>query len=433
MRKTLLVLTFIALPSVGHPTDLSLEEALRLAETNSHSLAQSRASAESASSLLSAAKAERWPTLSLTATAHRIDDVPSVEVSTPFGSGLSFDLGTHESYLADFRLALPVYTGGRISSGITTARASHDHRKALQDAELDLLFYETRLDYFSYCRTLQLRKVARASIDRVEILRNDVQSRYEAGVADSVDVLEAELAYARAEFALRQARTRTRTAGIELGIQLGLPAHTDLANVDSLPTPAESIAPGQPGTIRPEMRAADAAVALSSARVKAESATQFPTVSAYVAYSYGKPNNDPFHDEWKDITTVGARLDWAFNLGNSTGSRKASATHDLDAVSHQRRAVSEQIDKQARLAYEQLKLAHEHFLTSRKEHAIAQRKYELSRSKHQEGAISSNRLVDSEAALTEAESLLAAAKADYYIAQSSYLYALGSDKLGKGS
>jgi len=46
--------------------------------------------------------------------------------------------------------------------------------------------------------------------------------------------------------------------------------------------------------------------------------------------------------------------------------------------------------------------------------------------------MSSNRLLELETTLTQAESSLATAVADYYIAESGYLYAIGSENLGKG-
>ncbi len=412
--------------------ELSLQQALEMAAVHSHNCKVARANAAAAEQQLSAAKTERLPTLGAQLQAYWVDDLPLLEVEIMPGQLFSRELGTNENYQSDFRLTLPLFTGGRISSGIDLAGATADYYRALDDAGRDRLDYETCLDYLGLCRMIRLREVARASRKRTAVIVKDVQARYEVGVADSVDILEAQLAFTQADFQVTQARINIRSAEIKLLIRLGLPLSEELILSDSLEEPDPVWDDLRQPVNRAELVAAEAGVDIGRAGVRAEKAAFFPTVSAFADYSYGKPNTNMFSDEWNDNVTVGAQLDWSFNLGNRTGKRRRAAFLQLESAGYQRDEVRERLDREAELALEALRLAHERYLSAVDECEITQQNYQLAQEQHRQGALSANRLVEIEASLTRAESARTAARVDFYIVQSGYFYAVGSEKLGKG-
>jgi outer membrane protein TolC len=173
-------------------------------------------------------------------------------------------------------------------------------------------------------------------------------------------------------------------------------------------------------------------ISLKSGQLKAAGADYLPTLGIYTGYSYGKPNNNPFADEWNDNITVGARLQWSFNLGRKTASRKRAVGFELEAARRSHDDLNESIDRQVQLALEQLRLAHRQYQSARRQFQITSDNYRLATERHNAGALSSNRLLEIEADLTAAEARAAAAKADYFMARSNYLYATGDEKLGEG-
>lgn len=433
MRYSLAVfLVALFLSASGHPRDLTLEQALQMAEVHSFSHQKAQTSTTAAVKSLQAAKAERLPTLSASASAHHTNNVPVLEMELPVGPPITREFGSKDTYQTDLRLTLPVFTGGKISSAIEMARANSLSQQALEQMDLNLLYYQTRLDYLGLHRAIQLEQSARSSLRRTEIIVSDVNSRHAAGVADSVDLLEAQLAFTRAGFTVRQAGVEIRTHEIRLLSRLGLPQSERLELADTVPDPGLLPTASDQPFSRPELDAALAGVQMKKAQLGLESAELYPSLSVYAGYSYGKPNVDPFNDEWNDNITAGARLAWSFNTGNKTVIRKTSATLELEAARHLRDHVVEQITKEARLAYEQMRLSYERYLSAREEYELTSQSYHLARVRHRQGVLSANRLLEIEASLTQAESGLAAARVDSYIAESGYYYATGSAKIRRG-
>ena len=135
---------------------------------------------------------------------------------------------------------------------------------------------------------------------------------------------------------------------------------------------------------------------------------------------------------WNDYFSVGVNLSWSLNLGNRTGSLVRQGRLSLRALESNRSSVGESLDREARLSLQQLLLAYDRSYTAQQRYRIASDNFRLARDKHRAGALSSNRLLEIEASLNEAEASRAATRADYFVSRAQYLYATGSDNLGKG-
>ncbi len=432
MRLIMMLLLTTLAAGTTSGRDLTLEQALRLAENHSYRLKQARAGTQAAESGTSAARSERLPTLSASASARYTDEVAALSVEIMPGQNFNRELGSNETYRTDLKLELPLYTGGRISSAIDLADANLEYWQALEQIDVDRLLYRTRLDYFGLHLAIAQRETARASFRRMLLINDDVSSRFRAGVADSVDLLEVRLALTRAEFAIEQADINTRSQQLRITAGLGIDSFEEVNPVDNLPEPQPVTIPSSDVNNRPEMSAATASIGMRLAQVNLEKSEYFPTVSGYTGYSYGKPGFDIFANEWKDNFTVGAQLSWSFNLGNKTGANRRSASRNLEAARYYRDDIIEALSRDARLAIEGLRLAYEKHANALNLYDLTLRNYQLAQMRHREGALSSNRLLEIETVLTESEFTLVAARVDYFLAQSHYFYAVGSEKLREG-
>ena len=411
--------------------DLSLDQALRLAEQHSGQLKAYQAAFDAADATVGSARSERYPTLSLDSRAVYISDIASLNINIPGIFEMSREIGSKEVYQTDLRLALPLYTGGRISSAIASAESGREYAQASAQAALNAVQLQARLDYLGLRRALQTKRAAEASLNRTTIISDDIQSSYSAGAVDSVDILEARLALSRAEFQLRQAEVLVRTQTVQLATRLGLPVTEQVVAVDTLPDPS-NVPLSAEVTGRPELDAAGASVSLARAGLKSKNSGWLPTLSAFTGYSYGKPNNDQFSGDWNDYYTFGAQLNWSLNLGLGNARRTASARAELEAARFRLQDLSESINREAEIAAENLRLAFTRYVSTRDQLEITRDNYRLARSQHENGILSANRLLEIEAALTEVEALALAAKVDFYIVQSSYYYTTGDENLGKG-
>jgi len=432
MRRMLFHLIVLAAVAVSTPVarELTLPQALQLAREHSNLVKQAEAEQAAATEALGSARASRLPTLEAAATASYADEIASLDIETPLGA-ISRKIGSKERYQTDLRLVMPLFTGGRIGGAVNSAGAWLRYREALAATTTDRVFYLARVAFLSVVAADRTVEAAKTSRQRADVICRDIQSLYDAGAADSVDLLEVDLTVTDAIFRLDEARHNRREAEIGLAQLLGLPLSESLQPAITVPTPSPPDSTAYP-LIRPELAAAEAAVDLGQAQVQLATAGYFPSLSVFGGYSYGKPNIDQFNNTWNDYFSVGGQLTWSFNLGRQTSHNVRRAQHAFRAARHGRDDVAEQLTREERLADENLRLAFDRYVTAKRRHEITAANYRLAGARHHEGVLSSNRLLEIETALTEAEATLATAEAGFFIAQSTWYYAIGSDKLTKG-
>jgi len=418
-------------PLPGQARELSLQQALDLAVKYSHRLKRARAEREISEGTLRSAKASRLPSLSVQAVAFYNDATPSFDIELPLNQSLSREVGSKENYQTNLRLSVPLFTGGKISGNVSAASASVDLYRALKDANLNQLLYQTHVEYLSLCRADRLLDAARASLKRATIIKNDIAALFAAGAADSVDLLEADLASVQADLKVKEAASFRRSAEIRVTILLNLPVQDNLVISDILPPPDTMEIKGTSVPMA-ELRAAEATVDLRRAQVRLTQSAYFPTISTYGGYSYGKPNLDFFNNKWNDYFTVGVSLTWSLNLGRKERYEVQRAEYSLLAAQRERDEISDRLQRERQLALENLRLAYLKHETNRYNYKITSDNYRLAAQKHHRGVLSSNRLLEIEASLSEAEAALAATIVDYYIARSAYYFSVGSEKLKEG-
>lgn len=427
--RTIFVFVLL-LPLTVSAADLTFQQALHQALEHSHTLKKTAALTDASHSSLDAARAERWPTLSFSGTAQVIDDIPVVQ----FAPGVSRELGSKETYQTDFRLTLPLFTGGKISSGVDLARASRELQEALARGDSDRVAFTVWNEYLGLQRADRLVEVAQASLKRAEIISANVTSLYSAGVADSIDLNDTRLALARAQLGVTQALNQKRSAEIRTAILVGDDPGQAINPTSTPSDPSDTIIADftQLSGDKSELRASQAAVAAARARVHLTISDFLPTVSAYGGYAYGKPNGDFFNKVWRDYWLAGANLTWSFNLGGESLSKNKSARYDLVSAQSEQNRVAEQLSRDARLAREQVRLSLARYENARTEYQISSDQFRQAQQRHQNGDLSSNRLLDIETSLTAAQSSLAVSVSDFWLSIAYWYYTTGSNRLQEG-
>ncbi len=162
---------------------LSLDDALDTADKSRSDLRAALGAEKAAERALSAAKAERWPTLA---------------VSGDYG-----DLGQtygHSHGVFGFQAGVnfPVFSGRRIEGEITQAKAALAQRRAEADNLRGQIDYDVRTAFLNVAAARQQVQVAQQNV----ALANDnlarSKDRFASGVTDSVEVVQAEQALASA-------------------------------------------------------------------------------------------------------------------------------------------------------------------------------------------------------------------------------------------
>lgn len=440
-RKAKFIISALIVPlflvfsaAAGEPVDLDMSGALKAALDHSYSIKSSENLYEASQMQRKAAGAERYPTLSLEAGAHYISDLVNVRILTN-----SLELGSKEIYQTDARLAVPLYTGGKISGAIGAAEAELKARGGDLEATRLRTAWICRRAYLGLLLTEDLVGSAEASLKRIRVIREDVAHLYENGVADSIDILEAELAREKGRQALLKQESERSKASQTLAVILGFDPGTEFHLTEQFAVPEQLIGsflefnPDSGSISRPELKALANRLIAAEQAVKINRASWFPNLSAYAGYSGGKPNRNQFDAEWDDYFSVGALLTWNFNLGGRTDRNIAKARKEYEALKMSRLALQEQFLLAAENGLESLKNAYDLYRIAENEKNLTEHKYRLGQEQQQAGEISVNRLVELEADLTAAEALYSASKISFYLTETELLYTIGSSKIYGGA
>jgi len=410
---------------------LSLSEAIRLSQERSFKIKSSIFDSVGAVQDYRLSKSLRYPTLSLNAASFYVDNLPSM--SFPLIGARN--LGSKENYQADIRLSLPLFTGGKIANQI---RISYENVRAkslsLAADQLNAA-YRCRKAYLNLMLSRAVALSAKASLERVRLVRQDVYNFHKSGLADSVDILEAELAYEIASLTGSERQSLARDASIALMQILGLASDSEIAPGEMAPLPAEPVfRDSVPMTeiARPELKILDSRIIAANQLERFNKSSYFPSLSSYIGYSTGKPNRDFFNDKWNDYFTAGVTLNWELNLGGKTSYSAGSARQAAFSAQMSKKELEESLTLMANIALENLHQAYRTFVSSQKEYDIARAKYRLGQEKQKVGNLTVNRLLEMEAELSSAEQLYQASIINYYLSETEYLYATGSPKIYGG-
>jgi outer membrane protein TolC len=412
-------------------TPLTIPQAIRLAGEHSSAVRSTYHDSLSAAHNLAAARALRFPTLSATAVSFYTDEVQTIDL--PFAG---VELGDNENYQADLRLSLPLYAGGRISNQIRVQSAMARSRGYSHEARRLQAAYDTRRAYLSLMAAQAAARAVEASLARVGVVSNDVQNLFASGMADSLDILDAELALQRAQQAHRDRLTAADNAAALLARLTGLTKAEIVLQDESMPPPDfetyENIGGVPDNTARPELQALESRVDAARSSIGLNRAGYLPTLSAYGNYTVGKPGRDIIEKEWNDYWTAGVNLSWEFNLGGRAFRNVSSAKEAARSAAASREDLGESLRLAADIAYDNMRLAYQNSATALREYQIAERKYALGLESRRAGDLSVNRLLELEADLTSTEQLHNVAVINYYLSETEYLYAIGSSDIYGG-
>jgi len=432
----LLIFLTGALPvSAADEVNLTLDEAIESALDHSFAVKAARYDSLAAFHEHRAVSAERFPTLSLEARTVYLSNL--VEISSLPTPG-AIEIGTKETYQADIRLAVPLYTGGKLSNRIGLSDSELSARGFDLESRRRTTAYYSRRSYLGLLLADALVGAAEASLKRIRTIKNDVANLYDNGLADSVDILDAELAHEKGRSMLLEKETFRRNASQSLAVVTGYPINTVFKLSETIIEPEEVIEDyltleiDSASLERPEINALEARLTAADRMVAMTRGGYLPNLSAFVSYSAGKPNRNFFDAEFDDYFSIGAMLTWEFNLGLKTGRNIANARRKRDALRMSRDQLHESIYLAASMDFEELKHAYDVYRIALNEKNITEHKFRLAKEKQQAGDLSVNRLVEMEAELTAAEEQYSASIINFYLSETELLHSLGSSQIYGG-
>jgi outer membrane protein len=430
---TTLLALLLALPAEADGRDLSLAEAIELAIGHDHALQAAASDSEAAHLDYLSARAQRFPGLSVQARTSRKDEIPSLDLEP---LGIARQIGSKEVHQIDATVRLPLFTGGRISGLVKAGRETSLAETARLEAARMHTAYRCRRAYLELMRAEALLRSAESSSRRLSIIQQDVESMYESGLADSLDLFEAAIAVERGRQQIADKQALREIAEANLKTCTGLDAAEPLRAADQVPVPDRPLAEAGPDappiTERPELRQLAHVANAAEHAASIARAASFPSLAAFAGYSAGKPNQDLFNSDWNDYMMAGLSLNWDFNLAGGTIRSTSAASKRAEAARLMHMDLLEKLMLQSAVAVESARRAYATMGHSGRQLELARRRYALAAERQHVGLLPANRLIEMEDDLRSLEEQHRASIIECHLAETDYLYAIGSTKIFGG-
>jgi outer membrane protein TolC len=408
----LIVLSTLTRTLAAAEVPLALAEALEKARANSAHVAQLGSLQKAADAALKGARAQRWPVVDLSATYTLNSDVPElsiIEPGPPPTRQVVFP-NIPNQYKTRAGVAVPIYTGGRISGQVAAARG------AQEAARLDLVAgsadirLETESAYWGLVTARESARVLRESIVSYDTHLKDAKNRYDLGLAARNEVLAVQVERDRAELARLQAENQSEVANANLVRLVGLPPDSRVAPTETIAGPAAGEAGATEELVlaalqaRPEVASAQSRLSSAEAQARIERAAFLPQLSAFASYDYSRPNTRilPLVDEWNGTWSVGASVSWVAFNGGRTRAAVAEAQAEAEAARHQLRDLEERIRLEVTTKRADLDTASAALLVAERNLASARESVKVETDRYHEGVGFSSELLDAETRLLRA-------------------------------
>lgn len=294
-------------------TVLTLDEAIRLALTNSAAVLEARAAVETSETQLRQARADYFPSINASAGYTRAKDYG------PVGGPATDHYGTGLSLSEDF------FSFGRTAAAVHEARAKRDAALARLHAAEATAVFAVRADYCDLFRAQELLAVDEESVRQFQSHLDQVRAMAELGTRIRYDVTKAEVDLGTARLTALVARNTWLAARAALGRDLGLaedlPAAIAAPPTDRLPVEGREAIVARARARNPDLSALRHLVDAASAAIDAAIADLRPDLSFGASYSWGG-GDWPLGRGW----SLGPSLGWSlFNGWRRTAAVEAAA------------------------------------------------------------------------------------------------------------
>lgn len=391
------------------PDHLSLTEARRLAVQRNPTLDSARERVRAALAAVRRAESQRWPTLDLTASANRAEDIATAGVGR-------FVETPYETYSLKAQLDWLLFTGFRVRSEIAGAEAGaeaasldlHDSHRLLSQA-VGAAFHQALL-------ARENVEVAERDASYNERLKKEAEKRKSAGTAGREDVLNFSVRAVQADNEAISARRDLRTARIALAEMLHLtpavlPDRVSLAKPESKP----EAAPDADAEVqfarshRPDLEAARRQLEQAKTELTSARSDNYPQVRGFASAARTRTENSGAADGTGNDISMGIAVSWnAFDAGATNAEVEAAAAR----VAESRRTLAgltTQISAEVRRQHEQLDAALKQLELAQKILDMTREIRDLVTRKYSVGQVTVTRLNQTQTDLVRAESQYAAA------------------------
>ena len=385
--------------------ELDLEAAVRLCLRHNRELQAVGQEREEARGRIVEAYSEALPSVDLSASYGRLDQVFSVDLGVQ-----SFQVGDRDNYEYQVRVSQPIYKGGAIATAWRAARLFSYLSDENVRAKVEGVIFEVANAYYDAVLAAHLIQVQEAALRAAQAHLHNVESRRRHGVATEYDALRARVDVSNFQAALIEQRNQRDLARSRLFRALGVSRQskvelsTDLSYLEVAPTFSEAVRTAFCN--RPDLYQATLNVDLQRESLREAHARYLPSLDAYYWHRWAKPDpHESSNIEWDRQWQAGLDLSW----GLFDGLAREGRIIQQRALLRKQQILLSDTEEQALLeisnALFEIQNARELVDSQRLNLERADRALELVQAGYREGVNTEVEVLDATAALTQARGL----------------------------
>jgi outer membrane protein len=434
-RKVLLIfgilLSFTPLSSPQERLTLTLDKSVRiaLAQNPYHLATEERVDA--AYSRLREAASGFLP--SLNAQGQHTLEEKSMELEFPsFIPGeppQRVEIDFTRDYQFSMSLTLPLFTGGRLTSGFRQAKYNLESTKEAVRQSKHTTVFNTKRAFYGHLLAKEFVIVAEEAVRVAEENLENVKNMYEVGMASKMDLLRSEVRLTNMQPQVIAAKNNLRISELNLKTLLGMDLSQPVEIEGALKY--EPFKPDLEKCIatalaqRPEVRQNEFQRKMAGESLKLSRAGYLPTVAVSGSYSFWADKLNFQKDTWSSFYAVNLVFNIPIFNGFKESAQIAHSKALIREIELNQKALEDAVELEVRQAVFMLEEAKETLVSQEKNTEQARESLRISQLNYSEGMATTLDVISAEAAYGQAQVNYSQALYDYVVAVAELDRAMG--------
>jgi outer membrane protein TolC len=409
---------------------LTLEESIRLALSQNPYHLATEERVETARARVREAAAGFLPSLNAQGI-HTLDEkLFELEFPDPItGQSQRFSVDFTRDYQFSLSLSLPLYTGGRLTSGFKQAKYSllSSEEDARQSEHITV--FNAKAAFYGCLLAEDFVSVAEEAVEVAEKHFNNVKRLYEVGMASKFDLLRSEVELANLKPQLIKSRNNLKIAELNLKTLLGLDLSQPIEIKGELTF--ELFEPDLDTSIdtalvkRSELSQLGYQKKMAGEMLKLARASRLPTVALSGTYNYWADRLNFKEETWQNYYTVNLALTVPLFNGFSASARVAQSKAMINELELTHKGLMDMVKFEVRQALLKLNEAKESLLSQERNVEQAEESLRIAEVNFAEGMVTTLDVSSVQAALTQAKTNYSQALYDYVMSLAQLDKAMG--------
>jgi outer membrane protein len=332
-------------------------------------------------------------------------------------------------YQFSLSLSVPLFTGGRLTSGFRQAKFSLlSSEEAVRQSE-HITVFNAKAAFYGCLLARDFVKVAAEAVEVADKHFKNVKKLYEVGMASKFDLLRSEVEVANLKPQLIKARNNLNIAELNLKTLLGLDLSQSIEIEGELkfelfePDLEASIA--QALVKRPELSQLNYQKKMAREMLKLARSSRFPSVAISGTYNFWADMLNFEKDTWQNYYAVNLALTIPLFNGFSSSAKVAQSKAMIRELEFTNKGFADMVKFEVRQALLKLNEAKESILSQEKNVEQAEESLRIAELNFAEGMATTLDVSSVQAALTQAKTNYSQALFDYVISLAQLDKAMG--------